>query len=175
MAAPLQYLLIVVKATVLQKVSVSDMQNLKTVSWHTGCRWEDISFEERQFDATNLDPSISKTKNFFWIFFCIFEISFNFWTFSKKRITLIAELFPKLGTPKNMITSMSKKSSFNGSFGKQHGKDAQSSLKFPWQYLYHIYWSLWIQLTSKKSLLVTCKISRLFPNTLSVDGKYSGF
>ena len=30
-----------------------------------------------------------------------------------------------------------------------------------------------MQLTCKKSLLVTCKISRLFPNTLSADGKYS--
>ena len=32
MAAPLRYLLIAVNAIVLQKVSVSDMQNLKTVS-----------------------------------------------------------------------------------------------------------------------------------------------
>ena len=30
-----------------------------------------------------------------------------------------------------------------------------------------------MQLTSKKSLLVTSKISRLFPNTLSANGKYS--
>ena len=30
-----------------------------------------------------------------------------------------------------------------------------------------------MELTSKKSVLVTCKISRLFPNTLSSDGKYS--
>ena len=32
MAAPLPYLLITVKAIVLQKVSVSDMQNLNTLS-----------------------------------------------------------------------------------------------------------------------------------------------
>ena len=30
-----------------------------------------------------------------------------------------------------------------------------------------------MELTSKKSLLVTSKISRLFPNTLSADGNYS--
>ena len=30
-----------------------------------------------------------------------------------------------------------------------------------------------MQLTCKKSLLVTSKISRLFPNTLSADGNYS--
>ena len=93
--------------------------------------------------------------------------------FEKKKMTLIAEVFPKLRTPKNMVTSMSKKSRLKQSFGKQHGKRAQRLLKFAWQYLFHIYWSLWRQLTCKKSVLVTCKISRLFPNTLSMDSKYS--
>ena len=116
-----------------------------------------------------------KNKNFFLIFCCIFEISFKFWTFSKKRMTLIAKVFLKLGSPKNMVTSMSKKSRFKGSFAKQHGKGAQSSLKFAWQHLCHIYWSLWMQVTCKKYLLVTCKISRLFPNTLSADGEFSLF
>ena len=88
-------------------------------------------------------------------------------------MTLIAEVFPKWRTPKNMVTSMSIKSRFKGSFIKQHGKRAQTLLKFAWRNLYHIHWSLWRQLTFKKSLLVICKISRLFPNTLSADGKYS--
>ena len=87
-------------------------------------------------------------------------------------MTLIADLFPKLRTPKKMVTSMSKKSHFKGSFGKQHGKCAQTLLKFAWEYLSHIYWSFWRQLTCKKSLLVICKISRLFFNTLSADRKY---
>ena len=62
-----------------------------------------------------------ETKNFFWIFFCIFEIYFKFSTFSKKKkkMILIAEVFPKLRIPKNMVTSMSKKSRFKESFGKQ--------------------------------------------------------
>ena len=88
-------------------------------------------------------------------------------------MTLIAEVFPKLKIPKNLVISMSKKFRLNWSFGKQHGKRAQTLLKFKWQYLYHIYWSLWRQLIFKKFLLVTSKISRLFPNTLSADSKYS--
>ena len=88
-------------------------------------------------------------------------------------MSFISEVFPKLRTPKNMVTSTSKKSCFKGSFTKRHGKRAQTLLKFAWQKLHHIYWSLWRQLTFKKSLLVICKISRLFPNTLSADGKYS--
>ena len=90
-------------------------------------------------------------------------------------MTLIAEVFPKLQSPKNKVRSMSIKSRFKGSFKKQHGKCAQTLLKCQGQLLYHIYWSLWRQLSYKKSLLVICKISRLFINTLSADGKYSLF
>ena len=88
-------------------------------------------------------------------------------------MTLIAEVFPKLRSPKNKVRSMSIKSRFKGSFKKQHGKCAQTLFKFAWQNLYHIYWSMWRQLTFKKFLLLICKISRLFPNKLSADGKYS--
>ena len=91
----------------------------------------------------------------------------------KKKMTLIAEVFPKLRSPKNKVRSMSIKSRCKGSFKKQHGKCAQTLIKFAWQNLYHIYWSLWRQLNSKKFLSVICKISRLFPDTLSADGNYS--
>ena len=91
----------------------------------------------------------------------------------KKKMTLIAQIYPKLRTPKNMVRSISKRSRFYWSFGKQHGKRAKTLLKFQWQHLYHVYWSLWRRLTSKNSLLVICKISKLFPNTLNADGKYS--
>ena len=92
-----------------------------------------------------------------------------------KNMTLIAEVFPKLRSPRNKVLSMSIKSRFKGSFGKQHDKRAQTFLKFAWQHLYDIYWLIWRQLSYKKSLLVIYKISRLFPNTLSADGKYSLF
>ena len=88
-------------------------------------------------------------------------------------MTLIPEIFPKLRTPKNMVTSLSKKSRLNGSYGTQRGKRAQTLLKFAWQHLYHAFWSLWMKLTSKKSVLVTCKILTLFPKTLSENSKYS--
>ena len=90
-------------------------------------------------------------------------------------MTLIAEVFPKLRSPKNKVRSISINSRFKGSFKKEHGKCAQTLLKCQGQLLYHIYWSLWKQLSYKKSLLVICKISRLFPNRLSADGKYSLF
>ena len=86
-------------------------------------------------------------------------------------MTFIADVFPKLRTRKNLLRSMPKKSRFKGSFKKQHGKWAQTLLKSQGQLLYQIYWSLF----RKLSLLVIWKISRLFINTLSADGKYSLF
>ena len=98
--------------------------------------------------------------------------SLTFEHFSKKDDSH-SEVFPKLRSPKNNVRSISIKSRFKGSFAKQHGKRTQALLKFSWQHLYHIYCLQWTQLTCKKSLLVICKISRLFPNTLNADGKYS--
>ena len=40
-------------------------------------------------------------------------------------MTVIADVFPKLWTPKNVVKSKSKKYNLRGSFEKQHGKRAQ--------------------------------------------------
>ena len=53
-------------------------------------------------------------------------------------MTLTADVFPKLWTPKNTVRSMPKKSSFRGSAKKQHGECAQTLLKFEGQLLHHI-------------------------------------
>ena len=50
-------------------------------------------------------------------------------------MTLIAHVFPKLRTPKNMVRSMLKKFRFRASVEKQHGKCAQTFLKFEGQLL----------------------------------------
>ena len=114
-----------------------------------------------------------KQKTFSHFFAAFLNSDLNFEHFQKKKIRLIRYVFPKLWILKNLGRSMSKNSGFKRSFGKQRGKRAQTSLKFPRQHLYHIYWSLWRQLAFNNYLLVTWKISRLFPNTLSADGRYS--
>ena len=67
---------------------------------------------------------------------------------------------------------MSKKSRFRGRFQKQYGKPAQTLLNSASQHLYHNHWSLPSQLSSKKSLLLICKILGLLVNTLAADEKY---
>ena len=53
-------------------------------------------------------------------------------------MTLIADLFPKLRTPKKVFIYMSKKSRFKGPFDKQHGKRVQRLLRSEPQHRYHI-------------------------------------
>ena len=88
-------------------------------------------------------------------------------------MTLIADVFPKLRTPKNMVRSMPKASLFRASIKKEHCKCPQTLFKLEEQLLYHFYCSLGKQLSYKKFLLLICKISSLFPKTLTADGKYS--
>ena len=44
-------------------------------------------------------------------------------------MTLIADLFAKLRTPKNVVRYMSKMSHFKGPFERQHGKRVQTLLR----------------------------------------------
>ena len=91
----------------------------------------------------------------------------------KLKMLLIADVFSKLRTPKNVVKQISKKSPFRGPFDKKHVKGDRTLLKSERHNLYHIYLSLSRHLSCKKSLLVICKYLRLFLNTLTADHKYS--
>ena len=67
---------------------------------------------------------------------------------------------------------MSKKSRFRLSFDKQRGKPAEASLKSASVHVYPIDWSQKINLSWKKSLLLTCQILGLLVKTLAADEKY---
>ena len=53
-------------------------------------------------------------------------------------MTFIVEIFPILRTPKNVVTSMSKKARFKEPFDRQHGKRVQTLLRSEPQHRYHI-------------------------------------
>ena len=53
-------------------------------------------------------------------------------------MTLIADLFPKLRTPENVVRYMSRKSRFKGFFDRQDGKRVQALLQSEGQHRYHI-------------------------------------
>ena len=60
-------------------------------------------------------------------------------------------------------------------FDKQHGKGDQTPLKSEPHHLYHIYCSLWSQLSWRKYLIVICKVLKMFVNILIADDKYPLF
>ena len=52
---------------------------------------------------------------------------------------LIADFFPKLRTPENVVRDMSKKSRFKGPFDRKDGKRIQTLLRSGQQHCYHIF------------------------------------
>ena len=53
-------------------------------------------------------------------------------------MTLLADLFPKIRIPKNVVRDMSKKSRFKGPFDRQHGKRFQTLVRSKPQHRYRI-------------------------------------
>ena len=79
-----------------------------------------------------------KQKAFYPFFLAFSKCALNLKHFQKK-MTLIADFFPKLRTPENVARYMSKKSRFKGPFDRQHGKRIQTLLGCGQQHCYHIY------------------------------------
>ena len=88
-------------------------------------------------------------------------------------MNLIANVFPKLRTSKNVVRSISKQNRSRVPLEKQRSNWEKTLLKSERRHVYHIYWSLWKKLRLKKFLLVICNIFRLFVNTFTAYDKYS--
>ena len=91
----------------------------------------------------------------------------------KKRMSVLAWLFPIFLFPKEVATETSRRSCFRTPFLNQRVNGYQTPLKVA---RYHYYPFLeWIssKLSWKKTALFWSKILRLFANTFTADGKYS--
>ena len=69
-----------------------------------------------------------KQKIFSEFFSAFFESALNFENFQKK-MTLIAYVFPKLPTTKNVLRQMPKSSRFREPLDKRHGKRAEALIQ----------------------------------------------
>ena len=78
-----------------------------------------------------------KEKIFSISFAAFFESALNFEHFQKK-MTLIAYVFPKLTTTKNVLRQMSKSSHFREPLDKRHGERAEALIIYKSEHLYHI-------------------------------------
>ena len=83
-----------------------------------------------------------KEKIFSEFFSAFFESALNSEHFQKK-MTLIAYVFPKLPTTKNVLRQMSKSSRFRERLDRRHSKWEEALIQNQSESLYHLEWSLW--------------------------------
>ena len=107
--------------------------------------------------------------NFFFYFWNLHQIL----NVLKKKIIVIANVFPLLQTVKNLLRTLSKNRRFGTRFDSQHVKASQVLAKSPWEHIYHVLPSLSRKLIWKISPLVLRGILGVFVNTFIGDTKYS--
>ena len=90
----------------------------------------------------------------------------------KKRVIVIANVFPKLGTVKLWLRPLSKKRIFRTRFDRQHVKTSQILAKSPWEHFSHVFPSFSRKLIWKMCPLVLGEVLVLFVNRLTAGGKY---
>ena len=102
---------------------------------------------------------------------------FNLWNlhqilniFKEKNI-VIANVFPKLQTVKELVRPLSKKRRFKTSFDSEHVKGSQKLVTSAWEHFYHIFLSGWREMISKIIPLLKFEIIGIFVNTMTADYK----
>ena len=113
-----------------------------------------------------------KKENFFLTFL------FHLWNLPQilnileKNVIVIANVFPRLQTVKDLVRPLSKKRRFRTSFGSQHVKGSQTLVKYAWERFYHIFLSPWALITWKIYLSLNFESLEVFVKTLTADEKY---
>ena len=91
----------------------------------------------------------------------------------KKRMRVLAKLFPKLLFRKEVATETSRRSCFRTPFGNQPVNGFQTPLKIARHHYYPFFPWISGKLCCENTALLWSKILRLFANTLTADDKYS--
>ena len=99
------------------------------------------------------------------------ESTSNFEHFETKMI-IIATLFWKLQTVKDLFRPLSKKHRLRIPFDSQDVKGSQTLVTSSWEHFHHIFPSLWENVIWKISPLLISYIFGVFRNTLTANDKY---
>ena len=115
---------------------------------------------------------LSKNKKLFLNFLFHFLNLHQILNILKQTVIIIANVFEKLQTVKNLLRALSKKRRFRTRFESQHVKASQILAIYPWQHLYHVFSSYSLKLIWKMSPLVSGETLEVFLNILTAKGKY---
>ena len=91
----------------------------------------------------------------------------------KKRMSVLAYLFPKILFSKEFPTETSKRSWFRTPFGNQRVNEFQTPLKVARNNYYPFFPWISGKLSWKKTAFLWSKMLRLFANSFTADDKYS--
>ena len=126
-----------------------------------------------EFSATTSNTFVSKTEDFSLDFLFAFWNVHEIYNILKKRMSVLASLFPKLLFRKEVPTETSRRSRFKTPFGNQRVNGFQPPLKLSRHHYYPFFPWISGKLSWKKTALLRSKILRPFANTLTADDKYS--
>ena len=90
----------------------------------------------------------------------------------EKKIIVIANIFRKLKTVKDLVKALSWKRRFRTSINSQQVNGCQTLVKSGWEHFHHIFSSLWEGVFWKIPPLLNFEIWGVFVNELSADEKY---
>ena len=114
-----------------------------------------------------------KNKRFFLQFLLLLSNIHQIYNLSKKKVSLLVSVFPKLLTQKEVVTWMSKTPRSRTPFRNQRVHEIQTLSKPAGNHDYPIVPWIWDKLSWKMCRLVRFEILELFVNTLTTDDKYS--
>ena len=97
---------------------------------------------------------------FFLLFLAFLESTLSF-KCSEKNISLIAQVFLKLLSPKYVFNEMDSRACFLKRFGSERVNESQKLPKSTEKYFYPTFWSFWAKLSQEKLFLIRSKISGL--------------
>ena len=141
MRAPLSSWVITVKVIELQK-SLLDTWNFFRTFLNKLTANDKYSLNSKDKWMQTIQMHLSQKQNIFSDFFCaFFESPLNFEHFQTK-MTLIAYVFPKLPTTKDMLRYMSKLSRLRGRLDRRHGKQSETLIQPLWERFYQLELSL---------------------------------
>ena len=114
-----------------------------------------------------------KNKRFSLQFLLLFSNLGQIYNLSKKKVSLLVSVFPKLLTQKEVVTWRFKTPRSRTPFCNQRVHEFQTLSKQARNNDYPIVPWIWDKLSWRKCRLVKFEILRLFVNTLTTDDKYS--
>ena len=114
---------------------------------------------------------LENKKLFLHFVFHLWSLHQIFNIFEKKMI-VIAKVFPKLQTVKDLVKPLSRKHRFRISFYIQRINGCQTLGKSAWEHFDYVFRSLWGGMIRKISSLFKFEILGVFLNTLTFDEEY---